>query len=597
MTRQVSFWRFNLSHELIALLAATSALAAGAWFSVAQLERRYLQLHQQDVDRVGSLLQEHLREARQQLEYFSALDPGQQALGAAALLPAFSDVYQLGAQHQVRGVWRASPGSRVFPGFSFATSRIRPYLDRPERQRAPSSAITRGLEDEIASVYVATGPWLARVNLLYLQAFLRRYSQRSGQPLLLVSHDGFVMLSSDAAMGVPAVDLSLAAARQSGLYRLRYGGRDWQPMVANDNGLGGHIVTLIPVDQLEQQRQLVLWPSLVVSLLALLVFLWKNRRLHSLLYAPVARFTARMEQVRSGLSDPEAQALEPAPVLSRFKEMGQIQAGFEDLMQAIRERDTALQQKLRTSLTAAAIAHEINLPLSTIRLRCQQADQQLRLGAFSPEQSRQLVQDLQAESQQVSRVIERMRMLLRNVQTELVPTDLAAVVMGALTLHKRSLREQAVQLERQGLPQEGADRCAWIVMADPAQLQMAVGNLLRNAIEALAQQPPEQRHLLVRLQRDGAMADLLIADSGPGFAIDPDGDTLFRSTKAGGSGLGLFVVRTTLTNHHGRMRIGRSQALGGAEVRISLPLARSAGSEKYSPLLMVPSAPDSYGLQ
>ena len=83
MTRQVSFWRFNLSHELIALLAATSALAAGAWFSVVQLERRYLQLHQQDVDRVGSLLQEHLREARQQLEYFSALDPGQQALGAA----------------------------------------------------------------------------------------------------------------------------------------------------------------------------------------------------------------------------------------------------------------------------------------------------------------------------------------------------------------------------------------------------------------------------------------------------------------------------------------------------------------------------------
>mgnify|MGYP001545768730 FL=1 len=448
MTRQVSFWRFNLSHELIALLAATSVLAAGVWFSVEQLERRYLQLHQQDVDRVGSLLQEHLREARQQLEYFSALDPGQQVLGAAPVLPAFSDVYRLEAQHQVHRVLRASPGSRVFPGFSFATSRVRPYLERPERHRSASSVITRGLEDEIASVYVATGPWLARVNLFYLQAFLRRYSQRSGQPLMLVSHDGFVMLSSDPAMGVPAVDLSLAAARQSGLYRLHYGGRDWHPMVASDHGLVGHIVTLIPMDQLEQQRQLVLWPSLVVSLLALLVFLWKNRRLHNLLYAPVARFTAHMEQVRSGLADPDAQVLIPAPALSRFKEMVQIQAGFEDLLQAIRERDTALQQKLRTSLTAAAIAHEINLPLSTIRLRCQQADQQLCHGAFSLEQSRQLVQDLQAESQQVSRVIERMRMLLRNVQTELVPTDLAVVVTGALTLHKRLLREQAVLLER-----------------------------------------------------------------------------------------------------------------------------------------------------
>ena len=127
-------------------------------------------------------------------------------------------------------------------------------------------------------------------------------------------------------------------------------------------------------------------------------------------------------------------------------------------------------------------------------------------------------------------------------------------------------------------------------MADAAQLQMAVGNLLRNAIEALAQQPPEQRRVLVQLQRVGESVDLLIADSGPGFAFDLNGDTLFRSTKAGGTGLGLFVVRTTVSNHHGRMRIGRSHALAGTEVCITLPLARAAGAEKYSAMSMVLSA-------
>jgi C4-dicarboxylate-specific signal transduction histidine kinase len=180
-----------------------------------------------------------------------------------------------------------------------------------------------------------------------------------------------------------------------------------------------------------------------------------------------------------------------------------------------------------------------------------------------------------------------MRMLLRNVQTELAPTDLAAVVTSALTLHKRQLRESAVQLERQGL--EGQ---TLIVMADAVQLQMAVGNLLRNAIEAVAQQPADQRRLLVKLRRTGHRAELVIADTGPGFSFDPNSDTLFRSTKASGSGLGLFVVRTTLSNHSGSLRISRSEQLGGAELCIELPLAMQT-PENYSEMPMVPAVQDS----
>jgi signal transduction histidine kinase len=216
-----------------------------------------------------------------------------------------------------------------------------------------------------------------------------------------------------------------------------------------------------------------------------LLFGWKNRRVHKLLFAPVARFSGQMERLRSSLADADLRPLPAMPEASRFREMGQIQASFEELMQAIRQRDLGLQQKLRTSLTAAAIAHEINLPLSAIRLRCQQADQQLRQGELDGVQTRELVHALQAESQQVSRVIERMRMLLRNVQTELVPTDLVAVLNNALTQIKRPLREQQVQFDCAGL-----SGTRLIVMGDAAQLQMALGNLLRNAIEAVAAQPP-----------------------------------------------------------------------------------------------------------
>ena len=43
-----------------------------------------------------------------------------------------------------------------------------------------------------------------------------------------------------------------------------------------------------------------------------------------------------------------------------------------------------------------------------------------------------------------------------------------------------------------------------------------------------------------------------------------------ESTRAGGSGLGLFVVRTTMDNHRGRARFGRS-AQGGALVSLHFP--------------------------
>jgi C4-dicarboxylate-specific signal transduction histidine kinase len=575
-------------HELAATSLAGLTLVMGTWVTQDQLERRFVQLHRSDAERVGQLMQEHLMDARQQLDSFAVLSAQQQKKGIAMLLPAFSDVYQLDQQQRVANVLKANFRSRVFRGFSFSGSHIDEYLKDPVLRASSSSVIERGIEDDRASVYFTTAGqagdrMLARIDLSYLQDFLQRYKKASGLPVLLVNRHGFVMLSSDPELHVPAVDVGFSASLSARPDLIQYDNRSWLPLVGKNQGLGGHIVTLIPTDQMEQQRLLVWLPSLVVTLLALVVFAWKNRRLHQQLFGPVTEFTSLMERVRSDMADPQLEPLTASPAVSRFTEMRQIQAGLEELLEAIRERDQSLQQKLRTSLTAAAIAHEINLPLSTIRLRCQQADQQLSQGVLTTEQSRALVQELQAESQQVSRVIERMRMLLRNVQTELLPTDLAAIVVSSLTLHKRQLREQDVQVERQGL-----DGQLLIVMADAVQLQMAVSNLLRNAIEAVAQQPPDHRRLLVKLRRAGDRAELVIADSGPGFSFDAATDTLFRSTKASGSGLGLFVVRTTLNNHHGSLQIGRSLQLGGAELCVGLPLARQR-PENYSKIPMVPA--------
>jgi C4-dicarboxylate-specific signal transduction histidine kinase len=78
--------------------------------------------------------------------------------------------------------------------------------------------------------------------------------------------------------------------------------------------------------------------------------------------------------------------------------------------------------------------------------------------------------------------------------------------------------------------------------------------------------------LLPSVTSSAAEVILRIEDSGPGFRFDPSDDTLFHSSKAAGTGLGLFVVRTTLANHQGSLELGRSSRLGGAQVSLVLPL-------------------------
>ncbi len=234
-----------------------------------------------------------------------------------------------------------------------------------------------------------------------------------------------------------------------------------------------------------------------------------------------------------------------------------------------------LERRLRSSLSAAAVVHEIKQPLSTILLNCQLAVQtldQLEQHGGSPADDARLGHTLRQLTINANRVVdtmERMRMLLRNVETNHQPVDLAATVDSSLLFLKTELRQQGTLLRVEGL-----DNPSW-VRGDASQLQMAINNLIRNALEAMQSQGRSQAvdQLAVTLRQQGDQAVLTIADSGPGFP--PGASELpLTSTKLEGSGLGLFVVRTTLEHHNGQLKIGRSRELGGAEVQLLLPMGR-----------------------
>lgn len=107
------------------------------------------------------------------------------------------------------------------------------------------------------------------------------------------------------------------------------------------------------------------------------------------------------------------------------------------------------------------------------------------------------------------------------------------------------------------------------VRADRRSLQMALLNLMVNAIDATG----ERGHVWIRVEGTDPVR-IIVADQGPGVpahlrdrVFDP-----FYTTKHGGTGLGLPVVRAVADELRGRIEVADAPA-GGAEFRLSLPAA------------------------
>jgi len=228
-----------------------------------------------------------------------------------------------------------------------------------------------------------------------------------------------------------------------------------------------------------------------------------------------------------------------------------------------------LQKKLQTSVVAAAVAHEINQPLSEILLKSRLVLHELQGGGNGVPGGAlpMILQGIVSDSQRIKQTIEKMRALLRNVPTTLIPINLRDVIDGSILYLKPRIKKETVKihiLEEAHLPS---------VAGDTQQLQLALSNLMRNALDALAFSPPENRVIRIEIKRSGGGIELTIEDSGPGIAphLRAEIFEILTSSKPKGTGIGLYLARTAMTNHGGSIHHGESP-LGGAQFQLRFPV-------------------------
>ena len=219
----------------------------------------------------------------------------------------------------------------------------------------------------------------------------------------------------------------------------------------------------------------------------------------------------------------------------------------------------------------AAIAHEINQPLTAILGNAEAAEMMLETGQLTNEELLQILRDIRRDDLRASEVIKRLRTLLAGHEGERRRFSLDDSVGDTAALLNAEARRRGIALEHA----PGARRAE--VLGDTVQIQQVIINLCLNAFDACDGQPAERRRVRLATADTPAGVQLGVSDTGAGIpaAELPRIFESFYSTKRGGMGLGLAIVRSIVEAHGGTIRVARRD--DGTQFLVVLPHAPATG--------------------
>ncbi|KFF33431.1 two-component system sensor histidine kinase DctB [Pseudomonas paraeruginosa] len=261
-------------------------------------------------------------------------------------------------------------------------------------------------------------------------------------------------------------------------------------------------------------------------------------------------------------------------VLERTRELENANA---QLQQEVHEREQAQRELMRAQdevvqagkLTAlgtmsASISHELNQPLAAIRSYADNA--RVLLDHQRTEDARGNLEQISDLTTRMASIIAHLKAYARGARRAPENVQLQPAIEDALSMVASRRRAMNVELLR-----DVPDAPLW-VQAGETRLRQILGNLLTNALDALAEKAPPRR-LWVIASQDAHGVTLTLRDNGPGFseeALAHAHEPFFTTkTTAKGLGLGLAICDNLLRALGGRLEMG-NHLEGGAVVRLHL---------------------------
>jgi signal transduction histidine kinase len=249
----------------------------------------------------------------------------------------------------------------------------------------------------------------------------------------------------------------------------------------------------------------------------------------------------------------------PTPESAREDEIGQLARAYSEThAQLLSERRAREQAERLATLgrMATGLAHEINNPVTAIKLHTQLLEAEIGPG------HKERTEIILAESGRIESLVSQWMFLARPQPPETAELDLRDLVEAAVKTHAPAATYAGVTITN-------ATSVGLLVKADRRRLAQVFANVLTNAIHATASRGGTVK---ITSAHNGDMIELTICDTGPGFSSSAleRATELFFSEKEGGMGIGLNVAAEILRAHGGDLRLANNPA-GGAAVTLFLP--------------------------
>ena len=221
---------------------------------------------------------------------------------------------------------------------------------------------------------------------------------------------------------------------------------------------------------------------------------------------------------------------------------------------------------------ASGFAHELHQPFAAVVNYARGAVRRLKQNAAEPGELLAVLEQVAAQAERAAAIVRRIRAFIRKEEPRHVALDFNKIVRetaGLMTAEAEREGARLIFALANPLPR---------VHADAVQLEQVIVNLVRNAIEAMAEASSPVREITLRTMpaAEGAV-EIAVEDTGPGLPqlgrerlFEP-----FFTTKTDGLGLGLSISQSIVEAHGGRLTAAPRPG-GGAVFRFTLPIAGEA---------------------
>jgi two-component system C4-dicarboxylate transport sensor histidine kinase DctB len=338
--------------------------------------------------------------------------------------------------------------------------------------------------------------------------------------------------------------------------------RDYLVQSRTVGPLGWKMILLANTDQ---ERQSALLAGVAASFAtAFLFFIVSHFRLNAKRYQERRQAKAALRQAYQELEQ---------RIAERTSDLMTTNVSLEEKIEALKTTESILRETRDNAVQAgklavlgqmsAGISHEINQPLTALHTLTDNAVSLLERGRL--QEVRENLGLVRQMADRMGKIVAEIKTFARKAPAELQPIRLADAIGQAVMLVESRRRQIGASIELPPFPQELQ------VLADSVRLEQVLVNLLRNALDAVAELPDGLVTVAVRSETPAVV--IVIRDNGPGIApeIMPRLFEPFLTNKSAGQGLGLgLAISRMIITELGGSLTARNSDRGGAEFTILL---------------------------